>query len=427
MKKNVAGSINKGRYAVNSPEAVLKEASAALKTLRQSACSLDEYLDRVSDPQLRRRLSNLLFGCFRHRRSLEEALNSCCTRPPAEDVKDLLLAALNMAVYQDSLAPGSVVNIAVTLARKEFNNFVARFVNAVLRKALECIDTTGSEVLPKTIAKRWKKAFPTEVYNQLTELFTSQARPTVRLRSGFAPAAGLELEPLELDLPWQFYICGDLGKLLASQEFAEGRFYIQDPAPAHVLQMLKNHADLLPEKLNFIDLCAAPGGKFIMSMELLSSLGKEVISATAFDRSRKRLELVKKNCMRCNINCHVQSGDAADPAIYPGKTFDLATCDVPCSNSGVFRRRPDALWRWNTQDMLDIAELQCNILHNAARLTAPGGLLLYSTCSLEAEENTLQIEKFLQAQRGFELVEEKLFMPQINNDGTYAALLIRKK
>ena len=164
-----------------------------------------------------------------------------------------------------------------------------------------------------------------------------------------------------------------------------------------------------------------------MNMELLSSLGKEVVSATAFDRSPRRLELVKKNMLRCKVKGCVQAGDAADPGIYPEQRFELVTCDVPCSNSGVFRRRPDALWHWSLGSMLDIAGLQGNILNNAARLTAPNGLLLYSTCSLEAEENTLQISKFLENHREFELVEEKLFMPQTFCDGTYAALLIKRK
>jgi 16S rRNA (cytosine967-C5)-methyltransferase len=245
----------------------------------------------------------------------------------------------------------------------------------------------------------------------------------VRLRSGFAISEDLELEALELDLPWQFYICKNLSRLLESGDFAAGKFYIQDPAPAHVAQLLKNHAELLPEKINFIDLCAAPGGKFIMNMELLESLGKTVDSATASYRSQRRLELLGKNMLRCKIKGSVQAKDAADPAICQGRTYELVTCDVPCSNSGVFRRRPDALWHWSSGNMPGIVSLQSEILNNAAGLTAVNGLLLYSTCSLEAEENSLQISKFLETHREFELVEEQLFMPQTFCDGTYAALL----
>lgn len=411
----------------NSPETVLKAAMEALKALQQDV-SLDDYLDGIKgDTLLRKRLSSLLFSFFRHGKAVDEAIKQCCSKPPEAGVKDLLRVSMVMAKFQDALAAESVVNIAVTLAKKEFNNFTARFVNAVLRKVLNIIDTIKCDPLPNKISDRWRKAFSEEAYASLAELFMQQPASTVRLRSGFSISEDPGLEPLALDLPWQFYSCNDLSKLLNGSDFAAGKFYIQDPAPAHVLQVLKNHAELLPEKINFLDLCAAPGGKFIMNMELLGSLNKEVVSATAFDRSPRRLELVRKNMLRCKVNGSVQAGNAADPAIYPDRTFELVTCDVPCSNSGVFRRRPDALWHWSVGNMRDIAELQSNILNNAARLTAANGLLLYSTCSLEAEENSLQISKFLEEHKDFKLVEEQLFMPQTFCDGTYAALLIKRK
>ena len=424
MKK----SSGKIRYDLKkSPETVLKAAMEALKFLQQNSCSLDDYLDSIKgDALLRKRLSSLLFGCFRYGRVIDEVLKKVCNKPPALEVKNLLHTTLVMAKYQDALPCESVVNIAVTLAKKEFNNFTARFVNAVLRKSLILLDSTVCDPLPNRISDRWKKAFPGEVYKNLSELFTQKAPSTVRLRSGFAIGNDPNLEPLELDLPWQFYCCNDLSGLLAGEDFAGGRFYIQDPAPAHVCKLLKDHAELLAENINFLDLCAAPGGKFIMNMELLNDLGKNVLSATAFDRSPRRLELVRKNLERCNIKGCVQTGDAADPAIYPNRTFELVTCDVPCSNSGVFRRRPDALWHWSKGNMADITTLQSKILQNAARMTAENGLLLYSTCSLEKEENSLLIEEFLQKHAEFELVEDKLFMPQILHDGTYAALLRKK-
>ena len=415
----------KTKYDIkNSPESVLKAAMEALKSLRLDSCSLDDYLDNIKgDALLRKRLTSLLFSFFRHGKAVDEAIRQCCSKPPEPGVKDLLRVSAVMAGFQNALAPESVVNIAVELAKKEFNNFTARFVNAVLRKVLATLKDTNCNPLPNKISDRWQKEFARDVYDSLSELFTQQPASTVRLRGGFAVSDDLALEPAALDLPWQFYICKDLSKLLESDDFAAGKFYIQDPAPAHVLQVLKNHAELLPETVNFLDLCAAPGGKFIMSMELLSSLEKNVISAIAFDRSPRRLELVKKNMLRCRIKGTVQAGDAADPAIYSGRCFELVTCDVPCSNSGVFRRRPDALWNWNQRNMLEIATLQSRILENAARLTAPNGLLLYSTCSLEAEENSLQISNFTAKHREFELIEEQLFMPQTLCDGTYAALL----
>ena len=420
--------LRKIKYDVkNSPEAVIKAAMEALKTLQTESCGLDEYLDRIAEPLLRKRLSGVLFEFYRRKRLLDETVKVCCSKPPVPDVKNLLQVSLVMARFQDSLPPESVVNIAVTLARREFDNFVARFVNAVLRKAVKIIDEISIDPLPPVISQRWKKAFPAEQYHSFVELLTGQFAPAVRLRSGFEITENSDLELLPLDLPWRFYQCSNLSKLLSSDEFAVGKFYIQDPAPAHVAKLLEKHAGMLPDEVNFLDLCAAPGGKFIMNMELLDSLLKNVLSATAFDRSPRRLELVKKNLERCRVKGRVQAGDAADPTLFCDRKFELVTCDVPCSNSGVFRRRPDALWRWRKNNMPEIVKLQCSILRNAARLTAVNGLLLYSTCSLEAEENTLQISSFLQEHNEFELVEEKLFVPQAHCDGTYAALLIKRR
>lgn len=103
--------------------------------------------------------------------------------------------------------------------------------------------------------------------------------------------------------------------------------------------------------------------------------------------------------------------------------FDLVFLDVPCSNTGVFRRRPDALWRLTPEDFADIVGVQQTILAAAAGLTAAGGQLVYSTCSLEAEENTLQIRQFIAGCGDFTLQEEMQLIPAMDHDGAYAARL----
>ncbi|MBE6379977.1 MAG: hypothetical protein E7047_03520 [Lentisphaerae bacterium] len=413
---------------LHSPEAVLKAALEALACCRTRQISLDEYLDDLSqDMLLRRRLSNLLFTYYRHRRQVTCAIDACCSKKPEQKLYDLLTAALTMAAFQDSLAPESVVNIAVTLARKEFGQYAAKFTNAVLRKALEKLKNDNDmPALPPVLAKRWQKRFPAEEFQRLNELFLTNAPATVRLRNNFdagiLPEEALA-EAIAIEAPWQFFRCRDLNALIRSEAMRDGAFYIQDPAPGKVCALLNEALPWLPDKGNFIDLCAAPGGKLIMTMELLSAAGK-VYQATALDRSPRRLQLVKENLQRCRLSCRTMAGDAA--GWFSGTCFELVCCDVPCSNTGVFRRRPDALWRWQLKDLSDTVKLQSAILNNAAQLTAPGGLLLYSTCSLEPEENELQIGQFLQQHPGFELVNSQLFMPDEFCDGTFAALLQKK-
>jgi 16S rRNA (cytosine967-C5)-methyltransferase len=163
-----------------------------------------------------------------------------------------------------------------------------------------------------------------------------------------------------------------------------------------------------------------------MNMELLLQHGK-VYQPWAIDRSAKRLQLVKENLQRCRMACKTIPADAAEFSAPDALKFELVTCDVPCSNTGVFRHRPDALWRWSRQSLNKVTLLQKKILCNAAELTAPGGLLLYSTCSLEAEENQLLIDEFVAQNPEFELKTSQLFLPDAYCDGTFAALLQRKK
>ncbi len=411
----------------NSPEAVLKTASVALADMRCNNCSLDEWLDSDAlDKVMRRRAGSLLFALFRNRRRINEALSKCYSKAPAQKVYDLLALALTMGTFQDSLPSASVVNIAVTLAKKEFGKACGGFVNAVLRKALVREELASKCVLPLTLEKRWKKSFGSELAQTFSGLLLDEPVNTVRLRSNFELPDGMDYcTELDLDLPWRFYQCDDLGALLQSEAFEQGAFYIQDPAPAKIAGLLQEYHMLLPTEVKFVDLCAAPGGKLIMNMELLKSLQHNV-AATAVDRSSRRLELVKKNLIRCKLSAEVHALDAAELADFADNSFELVTCDVPCSNSGVFRHRPDALWRWRVEDLREITALQKKILREAARVIAPGGLLLYSTCSLEAEENEGLISNFLKENSNFELKKAQLFMPEKYCDGTFGALLQKK-
>lgn len=412
----------------HSPEAVLKTAWEALDLMQKNSLSLDEYLDDLnSDPVMRRRAGSLLFAYFRNLKRVEKSLLYCCRKPPEKRLRELLSLALAMAHYQSSLSAQSVVNIAVTLIKKEFDNFAGKFANAVLRKALQNIKSENCDLLPNVVASRWRKEFGREKTLQLSELFAAIPADTVRLRSNFTAAESDDMQSMDLDLPWQFYTCTDLGRLLQSGEFAQGAFYIQDAAPAMIGGLLQKYAEKLPSKVSLLDLCAAPGGKFIMDHELLTDCQKIIKRAVAVDRSARRLKLVRENCRRCGINAEFTAGDASEKSLLQGELFDLVTCDVPCSNSGVFRRRPDALHRWKSAELKRIVPLQKAILDNAAEKCAPGGLLVYSTCSLEREENQAVIEEFLAGNPDFELLESQLFMPTAQNDGTFGAVLYRQK
>jgi 16S rRNA (cytosine967-C5)-methyltransferase len=171
--------------------------------------------------------------------------------------------------------------------------------------------------------------------------------------------------------------------------YRQGLFFIQDPASTLVTQYAAVPAGSL-----VADVCAAPGGK---SLEL-ARVARLVIAS---DRSPARLARVVANLERIEAtNVRVIAADARFPAIRP---VDAVLVDAPCTGTGTFRRHPDARWRLRISDLALMSALQSSLLRAAATIVAPGGLVIYSTCSLEPEENEEQIEAFLAANASWRL------------------------
>jgi 16S rRNA (cytosine967-C5)-methyltransferase len=163
--------------------------------------------------------------------------------------------------------------------------------------------------------------------------------------------------------------------------FRQGLFFIQDPAATLVTRYAA-----VPPGATVIDLCAAPGGKAFE----LARAARLVIAA---DRSPTRLERMRQNMERLDVrNVLLVATDARELAL---SAADAVLVDAPCTGTGTFRRHPDARWRLRISDLAVSAAAQRAILRSAAALVAPGGLLIYSTCSLEPEENDEQVTHFL--------------------------------
>lgn len=383
---------------------------------------LDDYLDfKLAEPQLRRSISSILFCSFRHRVRLEKILDSLVKRPPRPEVRRLLLAAMTQIFYSDGIAPESAVNVAVDFARRQGDNFEAGFVNAVLRRARENIvadATTPDAVLPPEICRRWRKLFTASELQQLADALSREADNTFRCRRGAEladdEAAALNAEKTDGvgDL-WSFYRCASPATLLASEGWRDGRFYLQDPAAAAAVS-LPDYREIG----DALDICAAPGGKSLMIAEMLPPGARLVLA----DRSARRQELTRDNFRRWKLEPVIL---VAEPEKIPAELgqFDLVLADVPCSNSGVYRRRPDALWRFNAAALPELLTLQARLLNAAADRVRPGKFLLYSTCSIDPAENRDQVAKFLATRPGFTVVTEVRLLPNQMRDGAYGCLL----
>jgi 16S rRNA (cytosine967-C5)-methyltransferase len=200
--------------------------------------------------------------------------------------------------------------------------------------------------------------------------------------------------------------------------FQQGMFYVQDPSTLLAVRELNPR----PGE-TILDLCAAPGGKTNYIAQLMGNQGMVIAHDTAPDR----LALIHENCARLGVAC-VQTlpSPSTSPASLPISHFDKVLVDAPCSNTGVMRRRVDLRWRIRPEEIERLRLQQLELLRHAASLVKPGGILVYSTCSLEPEENQQVIGQFLREQPELKLEQERELMPfQDGVDGAFVGRLVR--
>ncbi len=374
---------------------------------------LDQTFDRrvvPLDPRDRRWTRELVFGMLR-KRGWIDALLEQRVRGGLGRVDDDIVDLLRLGAYQ-LLAMGSVPAYAaiaqtVELAKQRHGIGASKLVNAILRRIdreREQLDagpaTNPAELLavkyshPSWLVQRWLDRWGPEQTIRLLVLNNEEA-PLI------ARPFGLVREQLEANLEAAGVDVGDAPLLSDSLllsgavtlaelgAFRQGLFFIQDPAATLVTRYAA-----IADGSTVADLCAAPGGK---SIELSRSAGVVI----AGDKSFGRLGRLLANRERLDAsNIHALVADARFPAIRP---VEVVLVDVPCTGTGTFRRHPDARWRIRVSDIPVMAAMQRTILSAAASAVKTGGLLVYSTCSLEPEENEEQIAAFLNANRSWKL------------------------
>jgi 16S rRNA (cytosine967-C5)-methyltransferase len=297
---------------------------------------------------------------------------------------------------------------------------VRGLVNAVLRRAILSRNRLMDEIpdLPPTVAfshpdwmfNRWKTAFGKKNAMALMEWNNQPAETFLRVNPLAPDAAEIPGEPVEGATGFYRIEGQPPGALLAS-----GAIYIQDPATRHAVELLEPQPG---ERI--LDACAAPGGKAFLIAAAMGSADNLVCT----DSNEKRLPRLLENLERLHAGkatVAVHDWTKPAPAEWHG-AFDGILLDVPCSNTGVIRRRVDVRWRLQAPDIEKIAVTQRKILENALPCLKPGGRLVYSTCSIEAEENLGQVEAFLTAHPDCRLEATREAQPfRDGTDGAFAA------
>jgi len=395
------------------PPPVTEPRRAALETLRRVRAGelADRALERSASGLSERDRAwtqELVYGTFRLRGRLDHLLDARVRGGVASldpDVLDVLRLGAYQLLEMKSVPPYAAVSQSVELARAAGSGRASGLVNGVL----QALRRHGSEVRfpdrrtdpvgylsawhshPRWLVERWVRAWGVEDAEALLD--ADNLRPELYLRPlrvdpGEARArlldAGIESEPVPFS-PDSLRILPPAG---ARDALAAVPSAVQDPAAALVVRYAA-----VPEGARVLDLAAAPGGKAL-------GLAERAGFVAAADVSPSRLLRVRENAERVGERLGLVAADARFPPFRP---VDVVLLDAPCTGTGTFRRHPDGRWRVTPDDLAALAALQREMLDAAAELVRPGGWLVYSTCSLEPEENQDQVSAFLGAHPEFVL------------------------
>jgi 16S rRNA (cytosine967-C5)-methyltransferase len=354
------------------------------------------------DARDRRWVQELVWGTLRRRSGLDAILDARVKGGTVRldaDLTDLLRLGVDQLLHMDSVPPYAAIAQTVELVKQRHGQGAAGLANAVLRRVDRerdalAVPTPADPVdqlalahgHPRWLVARWVARFGAADTARLLAANNIPGPVTVRpfgvvteqLEAALEAAGVTPTEaPLargSLDLPPGVALT-ELGA------YKQGQFFVQDVAATLVV----HYAAITPGS-TVADLCAAPGGK---ALELARTAGRVIAS----DKGPARVARLEENVARVEARTvTVRVADARDPLPEP---VDAILLDVPCTGTGTFRRHPDARWRLKVSDLAVMAATQRTLLAAAATNVRPGGLLVYSTCSLEPEENDAQVEGFL--------------------------------
>ena len=392
---------------------------------------LKEYtgLDRLDrrDAALAARLA---YGVLQNRMKLDFYLKQLLTGKgklhPA--LRDILHMGLYQLYEMDKIPESAIVNESVSLAKQYCKKQPAApgLVNGVLRSAVR---TKGSLEEPKSYVDRY--SHPQKLVDILkanvgkdklegmlqannaiapTVIQTNTLRTTTKELTEKLESEGVQATPHG----WMqdaliLTGTGDLEKLAS---FREGLFYVQDCAAKLSVLCAK-----LPKNAKVLDCCAAPGGKSFAAAIAMDGTG----SVTSCDIHEHKTALIQKGAERLGISLdvHLQDGAVFNPVWE--NAFDTVIADVPCSGYGIIRKKPDIRYK-DPDTMLELPALQKKILQNQSRYVKPGGVLLYSTCTLLKRENEEIVEEFLKENQDFSI--EPLQLPDIFPENTTGMLTL---
>ncbi len=390
-------SLNVRALAARSCFDVIDRGMSLSDVLPKAQAGLDNPLDRAL-------LQEMCFGVMRYLPQLEAVCNQLMAKPLIKQLRPLQFL-LYVGIYQLKfmrIPDHAAISETVDAARELKGQSLTKLINGVLRNvqrqpAVFDFDNASAAVQfnhPGWLINALQQAYPQQWQQILT---ANQQKAPLWLRVNVNKinptdyAAALTRQDIAYSRP-----LADMPaaiKLAQAQDvttlpgYDEGWFSVQDAAAQYAATLLQ-----VSGQQHILDACCAPGGKTCHILEL-----EPAAEVTALDKDPKRLLRVEENLARLGLKANVIAADASQPnSWWQGQLFDRILLDVPCSASGVIRRHPDIRWLRKKADIAALAEVQQRILQQCWALLAPGGCLLYATCSVLPEENSMQIARFLQ-------------------------------
>jgi len=430
-----------------------REALDALNRIESGGAFISRISRGVdSDKRGAGRTMDVVGGVTRQRRWLDFLIESFARHPSRIDqrVRQILRMGLYEMLFMD-LPHYAVIDEAVGLVKAEVRPQAGSFVNAILRNIQRQLPTLPQPEDPDPavelairyshpdwMVKRWRDRFDKADVRALLEHNNRRPRYTLRCNTLESSMPELRKTLETLDVPCKDspvvddgVVVESLEKVLKSEAFDQGQVLVQDTAAMCVVRWL----DPRPGE-RILDLCAAPGGKTIYAAQRMRDDGEIVAS----DVHAARLRLVQKAASKHGLSI-IDTRKTDARKLTAEKPFDAILIDAPCTGTGVLAKRADLRWNRKEEDLARLCVLQKEILDHATTLLAPGGRIVYATCSIETEENQEQAKAFLERHSDFvtetpdvgmksEIVGSNGWLEILphwfGTDGAFAARLVKK-
>lgn len=367
-------------------------------------------------------------------------------------VKNSLRVALYQILFLDKIPIHAAINESVEITKRVQGEKTANIVNGVLRNIgrnlteIRYPDKAEDPIYylsvmyshPRWLVRRWFDRFGEAPTERLLFANNKKAHIPIRVNTLRSSVDEIEVILKEKNLNYyqspyyrnSFVVKNIRADIRSYESFRDGKITIQDTSASLSATLAK------PKEGNLvIDLCAAPGGKSFLLAEQMNNHGRVI----ACDKYKSKLYFIEDGAKRLGLTC-IETKEADAMTIELDELADVVFADVPCSGLGTISKKPEIKWKREREDIYQLTEVQKQILEHASKLVKVGGAILYSTCTIEDEENKDIVNKFLEEHPNFELDPAEKYLPfEVCSDGfmqtyphihyidgAFAARLVRK-